>query len=188
MKKNIILIAIILINILALENPSFAYRAQRASARQKSCFSNQRVLLGAIEMYYMDHNSFFQTYLPGGDFEELQNLLIKEKYLKSFIEGPEFDCSYGFIVKDSEKFDYDIFCKRHGTTATIDMDNPIIPSYNVYMEKPFSGPYQAKINAKRREIAISHFLNNYVLTFPTLVLIIFGITVASGVGKKNKKE
>ncbi len=186
MKKRIILIAITLINILALENPSFAYKPIRASGRQKMCFSNQRVLLGAIEMYEMDHTELIDTALPGGDYEDLENRLIKEKYLKTHLEGPEIECSYGFIrINDKE---YDVFCKKHGTTETKDIEKPIIPTYNVTDEKPFSEELSRKIQARKREKAIQYFLSNYVFTFPTLTLIFFGIIAASGLGFKTKKK
>ena len=40
----------------------------RYSARLKACFSNQRVILGAIEMYNMDNKIPIETALPGEAF------------------------------------------------------------------------------------------------------------------------
>ena len=186
MQKRVILIAIILLNILALENPSFAYKPARASARQKMCFSNQRVLTGAIEMYEMDHPELIDTALPGGDFEVLENRLVKEKYLKTHLEGPEEKCSYGFI-RYNEK-EYDVFCKNHGTTETEYIEKPIIPTYNVNDEKPFSEELTRKIEAKKREKAINHFLYNYVFTGPSIILFIIFISLFSFFGGKPQKS
>ena len=69
----------------------------RASARRKACFSNQRVLQGAIEMYNMDSSIMIHTALPNGDFGDCEELLIREKYLKDYLVPPEEDCAYGII-------------------------------------------------------------------------------------------
>ena len=186
MQKKIIVIAITLINFLAVGSLLLAYSASREAARQKACFSNQRVLMGAIEMYEMDHTELIDTAPPGGDFEDLENRLIKEKYLKAHLEGPEEECSYGFIRFNENE--YDVFCKNHGTIETKDTEKPIIPTYNVNDEKPFSVELSRKIQARKREKAFLYFLNKYVFTFPTLTLMILGIIAASGIGLKTKKK
>lgn len=183
MQKKVILIVIILINIFALENPSFAYKPARASARQKACFSNQRVIEGAIEMYDMDHDKFMETALPGGDFERLENILLKEKYLKSHIEGTEEKCSYGFI-RYNEK-NYDVFCKNHGTIETKDMDHPVIPTYNVNDEKPFSEELTRKIEARRREREFNKTMS-LIFSSPIPYIILFFVVLFILPGKKKK--
>ena len=81
------------------------FKAARGSARQKACFSNIRVLQGAVEMYNMD-NSVMMTDLD-------IPTLVKEKYLKSAPKGPEPECEYystGDLTKDGV-----VGCKMHGT-------------------------------------------------------------------------
>lgn len=80
------------------------FKAARGSAREKACFSNQRVLMGAVEMYNMDHDTMMTTLdIP---------VLVKEKYLKSAPVGPEPECEY-FSIGDLSG-DGVVACKRHG--------------------------------------------------------------------------
>ena len=80
------------------------FKAAKASAREKACFSNQRVLMGAVEMYNMDHDTMMTTLdIP---------TLVKEKYLKSAPVGPEPECEY-FSIGDLSG-DGVVACKRHG--------------------------------------------------------------------------
>ncbi|MBQ3644361.1 MAG: hypothetical protein II961_07160 [Candidatus Riflebacteria bacterium] len=80
------------------------FKAARSSAREKACYSNMRVLQGAVEMYNMDH----ATMMSNLDIPTL----VKEGYLKGELRGPEPDCDY-FSKGDLSK-DGCIFCKRHG--------------------------------------------------------------------------
>ncbi|MBQ2592414.1 MAG: hypothetical protein II567_03940 [Candidatus Riflebacteria bacterium] len=73
------------------------------NARQKACFSNIRVLQGAVEMYNMDHSVMM---------EELDiPTLIKEKYLKEEPSKPELDCYY--INSSNLSKDGFVICSRH---------------------------------------------------------------------------
>ncbi len=81
------------------------FRAARDSAREKACYSNQRVLQGAVEMYNMDH----ATMMSNLDIPTL----TKEGYIKGEMRGPEPDCEY-FSKGDLSK-DGCVFCKKHGT-------------------------------------------------------------------------
>ena len=83
----IIVIAIIAV-LAAMAQPTGSGRS-RGRSRQKACFSNQRVLQGAIEMYNMDNNVMLETALPGGDFGDIETLLIREKYMKAYLEESE---------------------------------------------------------------------------------------------------
>lgn len=187
MKRSVILIAITFISFCILETPLFAYKPVRASGRQKACFSNQRVIEGAIQMYDMDHTNIMRTALPGGDFEELENQLIKEHYLKAHIEGPEEKCSYGYIVKDPENYDVVVFCKNHGTIETKDIEKPIIPTYNENDEKPFSLELTRKIEAKKRERAFRQFTSQF-LSPVCVLMVIIGIIYALIPNKKKKNS
>ena len=80
-----LMIVIAIIGILAaMAIPNF--KKARESAREKACYSNIRVILGAVEMYNMD-NSTMMTSLSVDD-------LVKGKYLKAAPSKPEVKCSY----------------------------------------------------------------------------------------------
>lgn len=67
--------------IAAIAIPNF--KKARNEAQKKACFANQRVLLGAVEMYNMDHPEMLQT-LNSKSFESL----VKEGYIKYAPECP----------------------------------------------------------------------------------------------------
>ena len=103
--------------ILCIFSTSFALKMSRESARIKSCYSNQRVIQGAIEMYDIDHTIPLSSALPGAEYEELEKILIQERYLRTFIVPSEDDCSYGYITHDDSKYGDGVaypFCLRHG--------------------------------------------------------------------------
>lgn len=98
------LVAISSVGILAaMAIPNF--KKARDSAREKACFSNMRVLQGAVEMYNMD-NSADMTNL------DIQKL-IKGGYLKTAPKGPEPECEY-YSKGDLSSNDGKIACKKHG--------------------------------------------------------------------------
>lgn len=81
-----LMIVIAIIGILAaIAIPNF--RKAREQAREKACYANMRVLLGAIEMYNMDNSSMITTAFT-------EQSLIDAKYLKGAISKPETGCSY----------------------------------------------------------------------------------------------
>ena len=80
--------------------------ARRVSVRDKACFSNQRVIQGAVEMYNMDS----EVKMDNLDI----NLLIKGKYLMQPTK-PESSCEYSNIGDLSD--DGFVFCKYHGDSA-----------------------------------------------------------------------
>lgn len=100
-----LMIVIAIIGILAaIAIPNF--RKARQQARQKACFANQRVLMGAIEMYNMDHNTMLDTYASSNDEAELKG------YLKSKITPAEQDC----VITGSELTKNGVVsCAFHGT-------------------------------------------------------------------------
>ena len=77
---------------------------RRTSAKRAACFSNIRLLQGAVEMYNMDKPNFMKSL----DID----LLIKEKYLKTPPTPPENDCKY---LSDGDLSDSgNVYCKFHG--------------------------------------------------------------------------
>ncbi len=71
----------------AIATPNF--RKAREQSREKACYANMRVLLGAVEMYNMDHS----TMMTKLDTETL----LKGQYLKTSIQFPEVNCRYSAL-------------------------------------------------------------------------------------------
>ncbi len=191
-KKPLLTIFLFLISFLSIESSVSAYKPARESSRQKACFSNQRVIAGALEMYWMDNSTPIGTTLPGRDFEELENMFIRCHYIKDTLDRPEEDCSYGIIVKDPEKYDYDVFCKKHGTIETTDYERPIIPSYDESLERPFSIEFKnlmaKKYQQRRREKLFRDFLTSPLLSFGIIIsAVILCITISIKDRKKRKE-
>ena len=85
-------------------NTAFA----RRSSRDKACFSNIRVIQGAIEMYNMDVSTMMEELNP-----KTMDILVKEKYLKAYPTPPETSkCEYQSIGDLTDAGI--IFCKYHG--------------------------------------------------------------------------
>ena len=87
--------------------PNHFFRKPRASARQKACFSNIRVITGAIEMYNMDNNIKISV-VNDNMLEEL----VRNKYLKSLPTLPESKCEYR-SEGDVSANGY-VYCEYHG--------------------------------------------------------------------------
>jgi prepilin-type N-terminal cleavage/methylation domain-containing protein len=100
-----LMIVIAIIGILAaMAIPNF--KKAREQAREKACYSNIRVLLGAIEMYNMDHSQMLGTV-------DQTKLTGAAGYLKAAVACPESGGNYtaaGNLVTDGV-----ISCSLHGT-------------------------------------------------------------------------
>jgi prepilin-type N-terminal cleavage/methylation domain-containing protein len=99
-----LMIVIAIIGILAaMAIPNF--KKAREQAREKACYSNIRVLLGAIEMYNMDHSEMMDT--PDQD-----SLTGAAGYLKAKVDCPESGGKYegSNLSKDGV-----LSCSIHGT-------------------------------------------------------------------------
>jgi hypothetical protein len=83
------------------------FGSPRSNRYQKQCFSNQRVLLGAIEIYNMEHTNLISNYNP-----DVLALLIKDKCLK---ENPLRDCECEYLVEGDLTRDGYIYCVNHGS-------------------------------------------------------------------------
>ena len=73
-------------------------------SREKACFSNIRILTGAVEMYNMD--------CPQKMDKLDMNKLVETKYLKAPITGPEKECEY--ITEGELTGNGYIYCTNHG--------------------------------------------------------------------------
>ena len=168
---------------LLIESPIYALKKATGAARLKECLSNIRVLTGAIEMYNMDNATMLDTALPGGDYEEVEKLLIKGRYLKSNIGYTDEGCSYGFINILATG---SVFCKKHGTVEKSvegEFDKPELPEYDTSLEKPFSKEYEEirysilrDAQSKRNRGKFFFYLSQE----PYLLLIIFVVIFVVG--------
>lgn len=98
-----LMIVIAIIGILAaMAIPNF--KKAREQAREKACYSNIRVLLGAIEMYNMDHSVMLDSPAQGS--------LTTNGYLKAEVVCPETGGNY---VGSNLSKDGILSCSLHGT-------------------------------------------------------------------------
>ncbi len=87
-----------------------------AISREKACFSTQRLIASAVEMYNMDNVTLIKT-LQHDDVALESGPMIRGRYLKTTVNPPEFDCEYlsfGDLAKNGM-----IYCARHGTTPEL---------------------------------------------------------------------
>ena len=116
-----LMIVIAIIGILAaMAIPNF--KKARASARQKACYSNIRVLQGAIEMYNMDVSTMITTMS-----DQVQNQLISGKYIKATapLICPETSKNGSYSASGDLTDNGEIICSWHGgLIAAGSYDNP----------------------------------------------------------------
>ena len=125
-----LLIVIAIIGILAaMAQPPHRSRRYDSS---KSCFSNIRVLLGALEMYNMDHSIM----IPEMN-EVVIDILVREKYLKEAPVGPiPRRCKY---YNQGDLLDTGvIYCEYHGS-----IDGSVAPAKDYGSEMTY-GEYQER--------------------------------------------
>ena len=128
-------------------------------------FSNQKLIINAIKNYNANTLNRIEEALPGKDFEDLEDLLIKNWYLNSPIKLPAPECSYGYITEDKKEI---VFCKHHGSENSL-----IIPAYNRNLEKPFSEKHIKYIeelkNARTKKVSTIAYIRQSI--DPTIVII-----------------
>lgn len=83
-------------------------RRYRGHAREKACYANMRVLLGAIEMYNMDNAVMLKSVQ-----DDTEQRLVSANYLKTKLSKPESGCNYS-STGDITAFGK-IRCDVHGT-------------------------------------------------------------------------
>lgn len=89
----------------------FPRRRSHGDGREKACYANMRVLLGAIEMYNMD-SAVMQKTLD----EPFIKKLTSAQYLKGGISKPEPGCSY---ISTGDLTDTGrVRCVIHGTVES----------------------------------------------------------------------
>jgi type II secretion system protein G len=101
-----LMIVIAIIGILAaMAVPNF--KKAREQAREKACYSNIRVLMGAVEMYNMDNSTMMS--------DVVQSDLISGQYIRTLIKCPENGDGSEYKATGSLYEDGQIKCNtKHG--------------------------------------------------------------------------
>ena len=162
MLKNKILLSLVII--LSFFNVPSVF-ARREFSRVKACYSNIRVILGAIEMYNMDHDVMMTECN-----EYNLHLLCDEGYLKQMPTKPTEKCEY---LSDSDLTSTGvIYCKYHGSIE--------------YDEKKHIGvPPSSEYLADENRIRFNRIMNQLTPVFVVLgVVFIIGFAI---IPTKKKK-
>lgn len=101
--------AFAILTIVTIFTPTGRRRGNSELAREKACYANMRVLLGAIEMYNMDQSVSITIITP----DDL-NRLVHDGYLKGELSPPTPECSYS-STGDMTGRDGRVTCAVHGT-------------------------------------------------------------------------
>ncbi|HOT28652.1 MAG TPA: VIT domain-containing protein [Candidatus Ozemobacteraceae bacterium] len=92
------------------------FRKAREQSREKACYANMRVILGAVEMYNMDHDPMLCMV-----DDQVIDGLQQSNYLKGGINRPEAGCAYlssGDLTGGGV-----IYCAIHGTVEPSNLGN-----------------------------------------------------------------
>ncbi len=89
------------------------FRKSRQQARNKACYANQRVLMGALEMYMMDDRDPGKLEFDPETGHINMDVLVQEKFLKSRLVPPTENCEYRFLGDPAK--DGLSFCVVHGS-------------------------------------------------------------------------
>lgn len=121
---------------------------------EKSCYSNIRVLQGAVEMYNMDNDTMMSTTLN-------LELLKKGDYIKKIedFKGeklPEPYCSYS--ISGDIRTEGEVLCKYHGT-----VDNTV-------PRKDKEEPYASMIAKANFDRALHDFIPNCINRLPVALI------------------
>lgn len=136
-----LLIVILIIWILASDASSRYPFSNQYKNSQKKCFTNQRYLIGAIEMYNMMSETMLEKAFPGVEFESINKLLIKNNYLsENSLDSKDNICSYGFVdIVGSGG----VFCLIHGSKETSTDEDTIYPEVDYSEVKPYYEQYNS---------------------------------------------
>ena len=97
----------VIVTVLIAPVPRFSKHGHSRISRDKTCYSNIRVIQGAVEMYNMDHETMISSL---SDSETLKPTILKG-YLRP-VTHHEPMCYYKGL--DLEKGDVGIYCEYHG--------------------------------------------------------------------------
>ncbi len=158
-------IVFLLLFILWLSSPVLA---RREVNYQKACFSNMRVLQGALEMYNMDNNEMLHEMN-----DDVIELLRKGKYITEdrifcpYKKDPGHYHNQGDLCEDGV-----IYCDYHGSIESYsDGRGQIVPASREYQMEQSRKEFQEKMN-----------------TFLPIIIVIAFFVVISMLFSGNKKK
>ena len=161
--KRYIIFFLFLIAFTFVNLPVFATRGY---APQKECFSNIRVISGAIEMYNMDNEVMMKELN-----EENANLLIEGNYLRKMPKGSKPLCRYrssGDLTADGI-----VYCEYHGSAGyDAEKGYGIAPSYAFYQD-------ESRENFRRKMLSLAPIL---------VILGVISIVIVALPSKKKKNS
>ena len=132
--------------------------------REKSCFSNQRVIMGAIEMYNMDNKQMMTSI----DFSRL----LEGKYLKEIPQKPTNECDY-FSEGDLSEDGY-ISCKKHGSVYLLNKksEKESEEAHRIQEEKEKTIPYKVMTFFSSFDGFFINFSNNLLDVFERIIRLL----------------
>jgi competence protein ComGC len=107
---EVVIVVSIIGMLAAIAIPGFS--SAKKQAREKACYANMRVILGAVEMYNMDHPDPMIS-IEDSTVADPASILISKTYLKTTVSRPERGCFYGSVGNLAS--DGHIICRSHGT-------------------------------------------------------------------------
>ena len=123
MDRNTRIVLLLIIGVIAITGMAIYKKNREAKEKEiaiaLACASNQRVMLGAVEMYNMDHSDMMQELNINELLKPYKSKYSKQSfpYLKSDPSNNKFGCEYtsqGDLTRDGN-----IICKKHGTVEEI---------------------------------------------------------------------
>ena len=169
-----------------LATPNDYHRPNPKRAIQKQCFSNQRVLQGAIEMYNMDNSIMLDKAFPGYEADYAIRTLEEKGYLKRFNESNKDICSYGFVDMDDSG---SVFCVVHGTIESKLDEEPIYPEIASGSKKTYYDDYnnlKIRMAAEskeiiRKKISRKFYIDDVLFCSPLLPGTLLAITIIAAI-------
>ncbi|MBP5468968.1 MAG: hypothetical protein J6Z11_06945 [Candidatus Riflebacteria bacterium] len=140
------------------------------SSRVKSCWYNNQIITGAVEMYNMDHSTTMEKL----DFP----LLIKEKYLREIPKGSDKECyytSHGNLCDDGY-----VYCIYHLKPDTGDDAYSFMDSdkYNKLYEELKYEITKAKEERYNNKTNLEKLKYKFEKKWPTIRALFYPILVA----------
>lgn len=108
----LLLFGIILVSAMIYTDKStIGKRNNPTYAKEKACYANMRMILGAVEIYNSENEKTI-TDLSDSDATSEEGVLVKGNYLKSAISRPTEQCHYS---GNNLTTGGQIVCREHGT-------------------------------------------------------------------------
>ena len=143
-------------------------KKSRDYPRYQECLSNQRVIMGAIEMYNLDNS----TLLENLDEDKIK-MLVDKGYLKISPRGPETSCKYLFTNKYSENGD--VYCEYHGGVDSEKLKP--CPKFEEYLKSYSKSKISGRFEFWLEVILVLMVWVGIIYTGIEVIKIIYGIFV-----------